>query len=90
MQEVTLSLAAAKDIAAAMAVLSGLGGIFKLGTAPKAFSRKDVFTLALTAVDKSFIRHCRLTLADVPLCSNSKPPAQLPGYTGIDKCVWPT
>lgn len=42
MQEVTLSLAAAKDIsldAAAMAVLSALGGIFKLGTAPKAFSR---------------------------------------------------
>lgn len=43
---------------------------------------KDVFTLPLTAVDKSFI-----DTGWCSLCSDRKPPAQLPSYTGIDKCV---
>lgn len=73
MQEETVSLiAATKDIsldATNTAFLSQLGVIFKFWTALRAFfslNGKDVFTLPLTAVDKTFIAHCRQTLADVP------------------------
>lgn len=50
---------------------------------------KDVFTLARTAVDKSFITHCRLTPADVAFAAIASLQLSFPAMLALTNVFCP-